>query len=372
MVRLLKAAGTAAEFVATDLRKIIDKSDVTPSTSSIQANGARSRQGGVHDVMEQLLHISIEAEEYARRCSIDRWGADTDGGGEAAERAENLCARIGDTLSLGASSDVSVPPGAWREPSTAGAGREGNALGDVVCPNGRRDLRERLEAARDALLPVVGERTSVGGVKVTLSRMMADLTTKLERTATTEHLMYELQDLQGKTSDLDRAVGDIKDFIYDRGIGGDDGGVGARRGEGGGGVSDEALDERLAVKADVSWVQHELQGLWNAIHSSTMATEATCGGGGNQATTSCHSTSSVSSKNRKENPETAGEESDVASPPPSREVRGVLSSLGTTGRAGAGGDALAGVDNQRRSSFTEGSSLVKDLLRKISRLEQQV
>lgn len=370
MGRLLKAAGAAAEFVATDLRKIIDKADVTPTTSSVQANGARSRQGGVHDVMEQLLHISTEAEEYARRCSIDRWGADTDGGGEAAERAENLCARIGDTLSLGASSAVSVPPGAWRESSTAGAGRAGNALGAVVCPNGRRDLRERLEAARDALLPVVSERTSIGGLKVTLSRMVADLTTKLERTATTEHFMYELQDLQGKTSDLDRAVGDIKDTIYDRGIGGDDGGGGGKRG--GGGVSDEALDERLAVKADVSWVQHELQVLWNAIHSSTMATEATCGGGGNQATTSCHSTSSLSSKNRKENPETAGEESDVASPPPSREVRGVLSSLGTAGTAGAGGDALAGVDNQRRSSFTEGSSLIKDLLRKTSRLEQQV
>lgn len=380
MSRLLKAAGTAAEFVATDLRKIIDKADVAaaPTTStSVQANGthssSRRRQGGEHDddAMEQLLRISVEAEEYSRRCSIDRWGADTDGGAEAAERAEALCARIEDTLYLGTSSTVPIPRGACRASSlataaAAGAGRGGTSLSDIVCSNGRRDLRERLKAARDALLPVVGERTSVGGLKVSLSRMMADQTAKLERAMTAEGMIYELQDLQVKASDLDRAVGEINEFIHDKGIGGGDAGRGGRGGE----VIDDALDEKLAAKADVSWVKRELQGLWDALDSSTTAADATiCGGGGNQADNISHSTSYLSSKTRKENPETAGEEGDAVSPSPGRGVRGVLSSRGT---ADAGGDALAGVDSQRRSSFTEGSSLMKDLLRKTSRLEQQV
>lgn len=362
--RLLKSAGTAAEFLANDLDTIVSKSTATATTAST-AEKAKNNPPRIVDTMEQLQHIRVEAAEFSRRCTTG-WAADgVDGDQNAVEGAEALCARIENTLSAGGDNITSAPPddrrtsvgNTWRSDTTP--------LRQILCPNGRRDLPLRLAAARDALLPVVGEWTSVGSLKVALLGLKANLKTNHEQASAADLLESRWRDLHGQVAALDTSVANITDTLCDRNTDHENG-IGRKEGRG---VDPKDLEEKLSFKADLSWVQRELQRIWDALDSRTMAAIATSGKESDeQAADSFRPKSAPLRHSRKENPETAGEESDTSSPPPTRAM-----GLGANGDSAADvGGGGAHTDHWRRSSFNESSSLIKDLLRKTSRLEQQV
>lgn len=460
MARFIKAAGVAAEFLATDLRKILD----SDSNNGSRGSSSSSSSSGDHetvraepaqitannmDTRDELRLVSLEAAEFSRLCSNSSSSSTGDRSEESqaglasgtgsgsdqsdavagvVERAETLCGRIEDLLSAAdghgenvidssnkrrRSSPSSVGVGDQeRQPSLEGKGGGGGdgtplesdlkrknspphiSISGIVCPNGRKDLALRLATVRDALLPVIGERTSVGSLRVALLGLAASVRDRLEQTqaAADPHLLESRwNDLQSRMFGLDKSVSDIKDSLGGTGrlhrrsvnMGMDDGGDDFGGDEGGERITEDDLEERLGFKADVSWVQRELQRLWAALDSreasssspGVVVASGIQGADGSRPRSAPSSNGSVSrSSKRNGNPETAGqEESDVDADadaslsltPVSRVTSTSLPSAGVLSMGlGAGGGG--------RSSFHEGSSIIKDLLRKTSRLEQQV
>eukprot|EP00752_Nemacystus_decipiens_P012539 g11107.t1 len=393
-------------------------------------NAAEGKARG--EIFQKLQQVSIEAAEFSRLCSkstnhtgggIERGegnGDDGSGGnrtadavpaddatsGAAIKRAEGLCGRIESLLSAAADdsdsdadcdllkvqhrsrsddpsrsderqhSQGSDVVAGDRKPEIYGdvgdpAGErmskreDCSHVGGIVCPNGRKDLPLRLAAARDALAAVIGERTSLGSLKVALRGLKSRVEEK-EHAGLSEERLKELLD---RVSGLDKSVSGIQDSLRSDGLHKrhsidhdmDNGGGGA----GGGEVTEADLEERLGFKADVSWVQRELQRLWDALDTRAMAAMAAMG----VQQTGVRPRSAPSSNNSRsnkenDNPEMAGEEeSDVT--PGSRVISTSLPSS-TMLSAGIGGG------HGQRPSLNEGSSIIKDLLRKFSRLEQQV
>ena len=385
-------------------------------------------------IFEKLRDVSVQAAEFSRLCSmstnnvgggIEGDGGDGDDGsgssrntavladdaaGAAVERAEALCGRIEGLLSAAADDSdgdndrLQRPPASVErqhehggdvgvgvdsnKPGTDGSDEGGDTaaegkskgkgkgegkgkntntwhIGGIVCPNGRQDLPARLAAARDALVPVIGERTSVGSLKVAL----LGLKSSVERETETR-----LKELYDRVSVLDKSMSGMKDSL--RGTTGrhdrrsidldmdmDTGGGGG--GTDGGGVTEDDLEERLSYKADVSWVQRELQRLWDALDARAMAAMAALGTQQMGVRPRSAPSSNNSRSNKENTPEMAGEEeSDVT--PSSRVISTSLPSAQTLLATGIGGSHV------QRSSLNEGSSIIKDLLRKFSRLEQQV
>lgn len=379
------------------------------------------------NLFEKLRNISVEAAEFSRLSSMKiaegRMEEGDDGSGssrnaitadadaDAVERAEALCGRIENLLSAAAAaaaendndddsdssnklrrSSTSVAAGGVerqhshgddvdlgvgnsdKDPgfdrSTSKSRRESkncSHIGDIVCPNGRRDLALRLATARDALVAVIGERTSVGSLKVALLGLQSSFRAGIEQRQGAGAMETQWNDLCGRVSGLDNSVSDIRGSLS---------GAGQHRHRSidmdtdndGGGVTEDDLEERLGFKADVTWVQRELQRLWDALDARAMANVA--GAGGISRPRSAPSANSSNSHNKNDNPEMAGEEeSDVT--PNSRLISTSLPSSSVL-PTGMGGGRLQHSEHGQRSSFNEGSSIIKDLLRKTSRLEQQV
>lgn len=381
MDRLIKAAGTAAEFLSADLGTIVDN---TAATATLNSPAGEWEGGlpGADKILERLRNISFEAAEFSRFCSTSRAAEGTDGGGseDVIERAEALCGSIEDALSAHGHADKCFVAGERQACLDDAASSGEYSLGDIPCPNGRRDLALRLSAARDALHPVIGERTSAGSLKVAILRLKASMTGNLGQAKNEVLFESQLRDLLIRASELDNSISHIKESMYDRGMGLDDD---TEKGLGQG-VDRDDLEERLTSKADVSWVQHELQRLWNALDSRVTAAAVVAAvststvGCGDQSAEPTRPQSAPSLNSHPENPEVAGEESQASSPAPSRSTVDPLPSPSTL-TAGAvrdpGVDARTGggyADQQRRPSFNEGLSLMNNLLRKTSRLEQQV
>lgn len=380
MDRLIKAAGTAAEFLSADLGKILDDTAATATLNSSTGEWEGELLPGVDKILERLRNISFEAAEFSRFCSAS-WaaeGAEGGGSGGAIERAEALCGSIEDTLSAHGHADKCYVASERQACLDDTASFDEYSLGDIPCPNGRRDLALRLSAARDALHPVIGERTSPGSLKVAILRLRANMRGNLGQVKNDVLFESQWRDLLTRVSELDDSVSHIKASMYDRGMGGlddDD----TEKGLGQGGVDRDDLEERLTSKADVSWVQHELQRLWNALDSRvTAAVSTSTVGCGDQTADSTRPQSAPSLNSRPENPEVAGEESQVSSPAPSRSTVDPLRSpstltAGVVRDPGVRAETAEGyTDHQRRPSFNEGLSLMNNLLRKTSRLEQQV
>lgn len=412
--------------------------------------------------MDKLRLVSLQAAEFSRLCmnssssSTGNRGEESQAGlasgsgsdrndavAGVVERAETLCGRIEDLLSADdgnensaidssnkrrrsspSSSSTSVRVGELeRQPSRGGEGG-GNStphesdlkhknspshvsVSGIVCPNGRKDLAVRLATARDALLPVIGERTSVGSLRVALLGLAASVRDRVEQTqaAADPHLLEtRWDDLQSRVSDLDKSVSDLKDKyslggngqLHDRsvniGIGDGGDGNGSDDDDGGGRVTvtEDDLEERLVLKADVSWVQRELQRLWAALDArdaspspspsspGVIVTSGTQGADGSRPRSAPLSSNGSDSRNNKRNgdPETAGqEESDADADADAALSLTPVSRMTSTSLPSSGVLAMSmghGAGSGGRSSFHEGSSLIKDLLRKTSRLEQQV
>lgn len=451
MARLLRAASTAAEFLSADLGRILDNKRRSSSHMGSAASTAISgpvvngeslpaqtvggtvggtvtvggtNDGDGTDILEALRHISVEAAEYSRLSSNN---SDKEGGGDfsidtAVERAEALCSRIEALLSThsgrksdnyknnneDSNSNNSSNSEDGAGPAVASAsqlerkgssdsnsdyGRKRSAsnnvssIADVRCPNGRRDLALRLATARDALLPVIGERTNLGSLRVALLGLTASVEASLEQKQASDLLEGRWKDLSNRVSGLTNSVDDIEGSLrsndhHRRGSASDDDGGG----NGGSGVTEDDLEDRLGYKADVSWVQRELQRLWEALDSRAMASVVVAASGTETAgqdgdpSRPRSAPSTINPPNSKENsnPETAGEEEsdvDASSTPKSKGMGTSLpSSLNplTGSGGGPGGVGSQQAELRARSSFNEGSSLIKDLLRKTSRLEQQV
>lgn len=416
MARLLKAAGTATEFLAEDLDKILDSNGgiagdatATPADNAEanhelgQVQSARSSDSNIDDTLQELRHVFVNAVECSRLCNdvanpsgqAEGDGIGSDGGGAgsdynvdaAVRRAEALCGRIQYLLSAHDKNlssnknkaELSSTGEIERQGSLEGNGGVGLKLDDIVCPNGRKDLVQRLTAARDALLPVIGERSSVGSLRVALLGLTASVRANLEEKQARYLMEERWNDLRGRVSGLDTSVSDIKESLHDEGhhrygsldIDSDNG---------------EDLEERLGCKADVSWVQRELQRLWDALNARAMAgvgalsprtgAGVTTGQGGDPSRPRSAPPTNYDKENN--NPETAGqEESDLdasSSQANSRVISASLpsSALSTALGGGGGGGGSQGAVSGRRASFNEGASLIKDLMKKTSRLEQQV
>lgn len=436
MARFLTASGASAEFLAADLDKILENCSTGSRTLGGAENGLTvgiDDDGRVDDTntMEKLRLVSEEAAEFSLFCSKSGGGTiGLDGGasnrrgftdvGAAVERAESLCSRIEGLLSAHNNSNDTLPPSSLpaanvelqRKDSSSGGGggnndeelmrsknNEYSNIGDITCPNGRKDLPLRLATLRDALLPVIGERTSLGSLKVALLSLAANVKDNLEQKHAADLLESRWHDLHGTVSSLNNSVSDMKNSLRDNNgrlhrnsmdIDDHGGGGGGERG-----YSEDELEDRLGFKADVSWVQHELQRLWDAVNSRAVASVVVASGMGSGVVRQDDSSrprsapssnnSNSRSNNEKDNPETAGEEEsdiDASLPltPNSRVISATLPSatvLSTGLGGGVGGSAgsvarLQHAEHEQRSSFNEGSSLIKDLLRKTSRLEQQV
>ncbi|CAM9382131.1 unnamed protein product [Hapterophycus canaliculatus] len=427
IARLLRAAGSATAFLSADLGKVLATSgrggsDLSSATSTAMNESAahgeslRAQTAGCNDddgtdMMEKLRHISVEAAEYSRLCIIKP--DDNDVGvfsiNAAVERAEFLCGHIEALLSAhgGSKNKNHNNNNNSNHTSAAGREREGSSesnsdtedklsantdvpsIADVVCPNGRKDLVQRLTTARDALLPVIGERTNLGSLRVALLGLTASVETSLKQRQAYDLLEARWEDLSSRLSGLANSVNDIDCSLRSNGQN--------RRGsaledDGGGGVTEDDLDDRLGYKADVSWVQRELQRLWEALDSRAMASVAVVASGttiAGQGDDGSRPRSAPSSNNRtgdtannkdSSEPETAREEeSDVDSSPSltlNSRVASTLLPSSSSPLIGSGG-VHGGVGSQQaeyrsRSSFNEGTSLIKDLLRKTSRLEQQM
>ncbi|CAN0312301.1 unnamed protein product [Ectocarpus sp. 6 AP-2014] len=418
MARLLKTAGTATEFLAEDLDKIFDSNggyagDATATAAdNAEANhelgqvlSARSSDSNIDHALQELRHVSVNAVECSRLCNAvasasgqaegDEIGPDGGRAGSdsnvdaAVRRVEALCGHIQDLLSthdknISSSKNKAKLPATGeieRQGSLEGNGGVGLKIDDIVCPNGRKDLVQRLTAARDALLPVIGERSSVGSLRVAFLGLTASVRANLEEKQARDLMEERWNDLRGRVSGLDTSVSDIKDSLHDEGhhrygsldMESDNG---------------EDLEERLGCKADVSWVQRELQRLWDALNARAMAAvgamsprtgaEVTEGHGGDPSRPRSAPPTNYDKENH--NPETAGqEEGDLDASPSqanSRVISGSLpsSALSTAlgGGGGGGGGGSQGAVGGRRASFNEGASLIKDLMKKTSRLEQQV
>lgn len=373
MARLIDAAGAVMGFLAIDLEKIVDKAATTAkNTNSADEGGGDLDFNNVSDTTKRLRNISVEAAEYSRRCKSS-WKADSEkhSDQEAAERAEILCAMIDDALSDHVDGSVNLlHHNQQASQADTGLLSKASPLEGIFCQNGRQDLPQRLLAARDALLPIVGEGTSVGGLKVAVLGLKASLNANIEQATTANAVESRLRDLlQSRVSELDNSVDDMKVTLYDRELGfGDDGEKGA-----GGEVNQEELEQRLMLKADVFWVQRELQRLWEALDSGTLSAVASSNkpGSGQLVDSQPRPRSAPLRESRKDDPETVGEEYEALSLSSGGVVRVPMPSS-TKAAAGIVGDPVSQVDHGRRSSFNEGSSLIKDLLRKTSRLEEQV
>ncbi|CAM9771591.1 unnamed protein product, partial [Ectocarpus sp. 8 AP-2014] len=417
MARLLKTASTATEFLAEDLDKILDSNggnagDATATAvDNAEANheldqvqSARSSDSNIDHALQELRHVSVNAVECSRLCNDvanasgqaegDEIGPDGGGAGSdhnvdaAVRRAEALCGSIQDLLSaheknissIKNKAELSATGEIERQGSLENNGGVGLKLDHIVCPNGRKDLVQRLTATRDALLPVISERSSVGSLRVALLGLTASVRANLEEKQARDLMEERWNDLRGRVSGLDTSVSDIKDSLHDEGhhrygsldMDSDNG---------------EDLEERLGCKADVSWVQRELQRLWDALNARAMAAVGalsprtgagvTEGQGGDPSRPRSAPSTNYDKENH--NPETSGqEEGDLDASPSqanSRVISGSLpsSALSTAlGGGDGGGGGSQGAVGGRRASFNEGASLIKDLMKKTSRLEQQM
>ena len=79
MDRLLKAAGTAADFLSADLDTIVDSTAATAALSSSTGEWEDERPGA-NKILERLRNISFEAAEFSRFCSTNRVAEGPDGG----------------------------------------------------------------------------------------------------------------------------------------------------------------------------------------------------------------------------------------------------------------------------------------------------
>lgn len=448
MARFLKASGAAAEFLATDIDKILesccpgggtrgsaeDGGTVEDQVVPVQVDG--DNDVGDNSTMEKLRLVANEAAEYSLFCRNSNTGSRCGEGkvelvgnennrdglndtGAAVERAEALCGLVADLLSTHHSGNDPLRRGSvsaangdvQRKASSSGGGnsdkenkrinnKEYSHISDITCPNGRKDLPLRLATVRDALLPVIGEGTSLGSLKVALQTLTANVRGSVDKNHAADLSETRWHDLHGTVSSLKNTVSDMKNSLRDKNgshhrhsMDMDDDGGGSGGGERG--VTEDDLEDRLGFKADVSWVQHELQRLWNALNSRSVApvvVSSGVGSGGLRQDNSSRprsapssSNSNSRSNNEKNNPETAGEEesevdASVSLSPNSRAISASLPSmtvLSTGLGGGVSGSAvsvgrLQQAEHEQRSSFNEGSSLMKDLLRKTSRLEQQV
>lgn len=412
MTRLLKAAAIGLELLTVDLDKIVDRAEADLTTSVVAASNFDSEHTGgdhvtKHDkstMIERLKVISNEAAEYADRCRRNNW-IEQDGElepvGSPGVCAEALCARIEGVLSLAKKAGGGINPyflqltgakgaGDRRLRQSSSSGFGGFSLDDIQCTSGYCDLTARLKAARDVMLPIVEEQTSLGSLKVSLLGLQIDLEQAVggaigirrlegseERSendgAAGSRDESRWQGIYDELSVLNAAFAEMKETNNQRDVEADS----ARAAVAGINVMDnEDLEERFLVKADISWVQRELQRLWEALNSHALAAIASNSTTSSSRSPALRSASVLPHKGpSKENPETAGEESDSSRPStPVTRVVGAANICGGYGEAGGGGGkvVLPYGDTTSRLSFHEGSPLIKDLLRKTSRLDQQV
>ncbi|CAM9905079.1 unnamed protein product, partial [Sphacelaria rigidula] len=383
MARLLKAAATGLEFLSSDLDKIAGIENGVGEHTDSEAYMV----DGKRVTLELLRAISDDASDYASRCRQDKWDAGDGEGGRAENpvtRAEALCGHIEAALSLPKPAGEGVTHPSFLSPTPKANGVtvantrrsspsefDGCSLDDIQCPNGRSSLAEKLKAARDVLLPIVEQQTSLGALKVAVLGLKADLRMAIAPVNGDES---RWQNVEGQIAALNTEFAGIRDSMFDRGLAvGRDPTVGEA---GVGVIDDEDLEERLLAKANVSWVQRELQRLWEALNSRAVVDLAS-----NSLRSSSREPLAVRPASAplherpvKENPETAGEESDT-SRPSTPVMDGGKASAGMEGagvKDPSGRMVLPHGDIIHRPSFHEGSPLIKDLLRKTSRLDQQV
>lgn len=324
MARLLKAAGSATNFLAVDLGKSLAKSkdESETGTSSTDHHGIGRRRSFSGDI-QRLEHIAEEAREYSRRCNTG-WGEDGDR--YAVKCAESLGTRIERALPVGITgngkrrndplhNDCQTVLNSTDVP-------EEEPLQSIQNPNERWELCQRLEAARDALLPVIAERTSVGSIRLALLALEARMNEfgEAERCQVQDHDGGEKQDVQEM---INESINRVK------------------------------LEKLLAAKADLSWVKIEIRRLSGALDSrpiTPMESRVV------QTIELIQSKSESPDQIPTETPERAGEEKDE-SPLPPHPISTPIS-------------APVPVRNPRLEE--ENRSFIRDLLRKTSDLEQQV
>lgn len=321
MARLLKAAGSATNLLAVDLGKSLAKAKEesatdTSSTDHHDTGRRRSFSGNI----QRLEQIAEEAREYSRRCNTG-WGEDGDR--YAVEYAEALGTHIERALSIsitGNGKGRNDPP--HNDCLTALNSTdvpEEEPLQSIQNPNERRELRQRLEAARDALLPVIAERTSVGSIRLALLALRARMDEFVEAGR------CQVQDYDGgEKQGVQEMINEIINGIY--------------------------LEKRLAAKADLSWVKIELQRLSNALGTRPMTPKESRVV---QTIELIHSKSESPDQIPTETPERTGEERDE-SPPPQHPLSTTPLPVGNPG-----------LEEENRA-------FIRDLLRKTSDLEQQV
>lgn len=321
MARLLKAVGSATNFLAVDLSKSLAKAkeeSATNNTSSTDHHGS-GRQRSFSGNIQRLEHIAEEAREYSRRCSTG-WGEDGDR--YAVECAEALGTRIERALTVDITGNGKrpneQPHNDYRTDLNPTDAPEEEPLQSIQSPNERRELRQRLEAARDALLPVISERTSVGSIRLALLALRARVDEFVEAGR------CQVQDDDGGEKQ------DVKEIINEI-------------------INGMELEKRLAAKADLSWVKIELHRLWDALDALPMTPIDSLV---DQTIELNHSKSESPDQIPTETPERAREKRDE-SPPPQHSISTPLPVENP------------GLEDQNRS-------LIRDLLTKTSRLEQQV
>ena len=291
MARLLKASGAAAGLLATDVTDILGKVNGALATSdSLGHDSFGGRRLSSSGTIRRLEQLAEEAREYSRRYSTG-WdmNGDDNGDQDAVNCVEALGACIEEVLSsvyFNRNSNGTNTP--RHETSTLDAPEESleSRIG-IRRSSHCRDLRQSLEAALEAFLPVIGERTSLGGLRLAI----LDLKTRVN-----ESVEVGWRQLHARVSSLDN---DVSGFVKDHG---------------------SALEDRLAVKADVSWVQRELQRVWETLKPCVLS------------------------------PRDPGDQADGSRNPKS----------------------AIPPHHAFHSSSDEGPALIKDLLRKMSCLEEQV
>lgn len=206
MSRLLEMAATNLGYLSTDLDEIVHH-QLASDDGHVDTVSGCTMTGGVNDgqaratvskggMLERLRAISIDAADFASRCRKGNWydlgtaARDGERGGQVLAgaiflRAESLCARIEATLSEPHADELEMKYAAdsrgtdVKDVRMSGEGTASTlgyswSLGDIQCPNGRRELPARLKAARDVLFPIVEEGTSVGKLKITLRGLKDD------------------------------------------------------------------------------------------------------------------------------------------------------------------------------------------------------
>lgn len=332
--------------------------------------GGESHRDDAASPQERLRWISGGAVELSRLCQgLQGSEAGEEEGGvtpDMARHAEELCCSIYSALSghLG------------REP-----------LSDSL-----RRLRGPMEDARQSLVPIIGQGSSVGAVRVALLSLRADLEKAMARPLrTTEeepdtpdegHLAYGLDAVRVRMSDLEDGLADVRQLLGEGTIGASTAGRLTTMQ----GLNREDFEHGLRGKADVSYVQIELRRLWDALNSRPIAavTGSAAEAWAQEEARASRDTPPTSlpavQSGAPRNPENTGEDIDP-SPPATPVVRllpatAAMRHLDDRASLDAGAvDRQSALRQEPRCSspsLHEGSPLIRDLLRKTSRLDQQV